>query len=124
MLYTDIIKINYILTKIDKRKQFILSCLQHQWKLKFFSPPTFSFGQEIANDYILNELYKRNIQSLIVEGGENILNSFIDANLWDSARVFISEKKLQKGVNAPALHMEPVVKENISGDKLLFYVNA
>lgn len=72
---------------------------------------------------VLNELYKRNIQSLIVEGGEYILNSFIDANLWDSARVFISEKKLEKGVHAPVLKQEPVVKENISGDKLLFYVN-
>jgi diaminohydroxyphosphoribosylaminopyrimidine deaminase/5-amino-6-(5-phosphoribosylamino)uracil reductase len=72
---------------------------------------------------VLNELFKRNIHSLIVEGGENILNSFIDADLWDSARVFISDKKLEKGVSAPLLKMEPVVKENISGDKLLFYVN-
>lgn len=80
------------------------------------------FDQEIIPQ-VLNELYKRNIQSLIVEGGENILNNFIDANLWDSARVFISDKKLEKGVSAPVLKKEPVVKENISGDKLLFYVN-
>ncbi|MGZ4048000.1 MAG: bifunctional diaminohydroxyphosphoribosylaminopyrimidine deaminase/5-amino-6-(5-phosphoribosylamino)uracil reductase RibD [Bacteroidia bacterium] len=72
---------------------------------------------------VLNELYNRNIQSLLIEGGEHILNSFIDADLWDSARVFISDKKLEKGVSAPVLKQEPVVKENISGDKLLFYVN-
>ncbi len=71
---------------------------------------------------VLEELYKRNIQSLIIEGGENILNSFIDAGLWDSARVFISEKTLGKGVNAPVMKQQPVIKENISGDKLLFYV--
>ena len=81
-----------------------------------------NFEQDIIPQ-ILNELYKRNIQSLIVEGGENILNSFIDSDLWDSARVFISDKKLEKGVNAPLIKKEPVVKENISGDKLLFYVN-
>lgn len=73
---------------------------------------------------VLNELYKRNIQSIIVEGGEQLLNSFIDANLWDAARVFIADKKLMKGVNAPVLNASPVVRENISGDKLLFYLNS
>jgi len=71
---------------------------------------------------MLDELYKRNIQSLIVEGGENILNSFIDAGLWDSARVFISEKTLGKGVSAPIMQQQAIIKENISGDKLLFYI--
>lgn len=72
---------------------------------------------------VLEELYKRNIQSLIIEGGENILNSFIDAGLWDSARVFISDKELGKGVTAPVMNQKPIIKENISGDKLLFYIN-
>ncbi|MBL0329151.1 MAG: bifunctional diaminohydroxyphosphoribosylaminopyrimidine deaminase/5-amino-6-(5-phosphoribosylamino)uracil reductase RibD [Bacteroidetes bacterium] len=72
---------------------------------------------------VLEELYKRNIHSLLVEGGELLLNSFIDEGLWDSARVFISEKELGKGVKAPILNQKPVVKENVSGDKLLFYVN-
>jgi len=71
---------------------------------------------------VLDELYKRNIQSIIVEGGENILNRFIDAGLWDSARVFISDKELGKGVTAPVMKQKPVIKENISGDKLLFYI--
>lgn len=71
---------------------------------------------------ILDELYKRNIHSLMVEGGELFLNSFIDEGLWDAARVFISEKELGKGVNAPILKQNPVVRENISGDKLLFYL--
>ena len=72
---------------------------------------------------VLEELYKRNIHSLLVEGGELLLNIFIDEGLWDSARVFISEKELGKGVKAPILKQKPIVKENISGDKLLFYVN-
>jgi diaminohydroxyphosphoribosylaminopyrimidine deaminase/5-amino-6-(5-phosphoribosylamino)uracil reductase len=72
---------------------------------------------------VLQELHQRNIQSIIIEGGEKILNSFIDTDLWDSARVFISDKKLGKGINAPVLKSNPVVKENISGDKLLFYIN-
>ncbi len=71
---------------------------------------------------LLEELYKRNIQSLLVEGGELFLNSFIEEGLWDAARVFISEKELGKGVNAPVLKQKPVVRENISGDKLLYYL--
>lgn len=79
--------------------------------------------EQVVIPQILDELYKRNIHSLLVEGGELLLNSFIDEGLWDSARVFISEKELGKGVKAPILKQKPVVKENISGDKLLFYVN-
>jgi diaminohydroxyphosphoribosylaminopyrimidine deaminase/5-amino-6-(5-phosphoribosylamino)uracil reductase len=71
---------------------------------------------------ILNNLYERNIQSLLIEGGELLLNSFISEELWDSARVFISDKELGKGVRAPVINQKPVIRENISGDKLLFYL--
>ena len=71
---------------------------------------------------ILNELYKRSIQSLLVEGGEQLLTSFIESGLWDEARVFISDKKIEKGVNAPVLNINPISKENISGDKFLTFL--
>ncbi len=72
---------------------------------------------------ISNELYTRNIQSLIVEGGALLLNNFIDINIWDEARVFISDKTIAKGVSAPVINVNPVSKENISGDELLIYAN-
>lgn len=71
---------------------------------------------------ILNELYKRSIQSLLIEGGEQLLNSIIDIDSWDEARVFISNKKIEKGVKAPLLKMDPVSKENINGDKLFTFL--
>lgn len=49
----------------------------------------------------LSALHKRNIQSVIVEGGSGILASFIEANLWDEMRVFTSDKNLNKGLKAP-----------------------
>ncbi len=70
---------------------------------------------------ILNELYKRNIQSLIVEGGELLLNSFIDSESWDEARVFMSNKKIGKGVSAPVLELQYGDKENCGDDKLFTY---
>ncbi len=70
---------------------------------------------------ILTDLYKRTIQSLIVEGGEQLLNSFIEIGSWDEARVFISDKKTEKGIKAPVLKTNPISKENINGDKLLTF---
>ena len=79
---------------------------------------------DFDNDVIMqisNELYKRNIQSLIVEGGELLLKSFIESNCWDEARVFISDITIGRGVNAPILNGNPVSKENIKDDKLWIY---
>jgi diaminohydroxyphosphoribosylaminopyrimidine deaminase/5-amino-6-(5-phosphoribosylamino)uracil reductase len=38
--------------------------------------------------YILFQLYLQDIQSVIIEGGAHTLNSFINAGLWDEARIF------------------------------------
>jgi diaminohydroxyphosphoribosylaminopyrimidine deaminase/5-amino-6-(5-phosphoribosylamino)uracil reductase len=70
---------------------------------------------------ILDELYTRSIQSIIIEGGEQLLNSFINEGLWDEARVFVAEKIIRKGVKAPMLKAIPKTEENINGDKLLTY---
>ena len=50
---------------------------------------------------IMKELYKQKIQSLIVEGGSMLLQSFIDAGLWDEAYIEKSDVVLVKGVKAP-----------------------
>jgi diaminohydroxyphosphoribosylaminopyrimidine deaminase/5-amino-6-(5-phosphoribosylamino)uracil reductase len=72
---------------------------------------------------ILDKLYNDNIQSLIVEGGTLLINSFINNDLWDESRVFISDQKIENGVNAPALEMKPVSNQNINGDILLTFEN-
>jgi diaminohydroxyphosphoribosylaminopyrimidine deaminase/5-amino-6-(5-phosphoribosylamino)uracil reductase len=53
---------------------------------------------------VMNELYKKNIQSVIVEGGKMLIESFIKQNLWDEARVFIGSKKFHQGIRAPGLN--------------------
>ncbi|MEO6903256.1 MAG: bifunctional diaminohydroxyphosphoribosylaminopyrimidine deaminase/5-amino-6-(5-phosphoribosylamino)uracil reductase RibD [Bacteroidia bacterium] len=79
-----------------------------------------NFENEIIPQ-LLRELHQRNIRSLLVEGGEQLLNSFIKNGLWDEAKVFVSEKKVNTGVNAPVLNTNPINRENISGDCLLSY---
>lgn len=53
--------------------------------------------------YILYQLYLQDIQSVIIEGGAFTLNSFIQAGLWDEARVFTGKAGLRAGINAPAI---------------------
>lgn len=77
----------------------------------------------VTNAFILNELHKRGIQSLIVEGGAKLLQSFIDHNLWDEARVFIGEKTFNSGIPAPGLNAGNKTERNIFNDRLTIYRN-
>ena len=53
---------------------------------------------------LLNALYQLNIQSVLVEGGATLLQSFIDQNYWDEARVITNEQlTIGRGINAPCL---------------------
>jgi len=53
--------------------------------------------------YILFQLYLQDIQSVIIEGGAYTLNSFIEAGLWDEARIFTGKTNLSKGIKAPLI---------------------
>jgi len=49
-------------------------------------------------------LYKLNIQSVLVEGGRTLLQSFIDENLFDEIRVITNTKLFQgAGIMAPVI---------------------
>ncbi len=78
------------------------------------------FEGNVANS-MLEELYRRNVQSLIVEGGEILLNRFITQQVWDEARVFVSPQKLGKGIKAPLFPYKAISEENIDGDSLFIY---
>ena len=60
-----------------------------------------NFNNLIKN--ILEELYKQNIQSVIIEGGTITLQSFIDISMWDEARIFTTKENLIHGVRAPKI---------------------
>jgi len=67
---------------------------------------------------ILKELYKLNIQSIIIEGGSKTLQSFIDATMWDESRVFTTNKILDEGVKSPIIKGVIISEEDIGGDQL------
>lgn len=79
------------------------------------------FDNQLA-DKITDILYQYGIQSVIVEGGKQTLQTFIDNNLWDEARVFIGNISLNKGVNAPQL-IGISKTTDIKGDQLKLFLN-
>ncbi|MBT6650400.1 MAG: bifunctional diaminohydroxyphosphoribosylaminopyrimidine deaminase/5-amino-6-(5-phosphoribosylamino)uracil reductase RibD [Flavobacteriales bacterium] len=72
---------------------------------------------------ILQELHKQNIQSIIIEGGTITLQSFIDKNLWDEARIFTTKKTLTEGVKPPTIEGEIISEDETGGDRFkILYV--
>jgi diaminohydroxyphosphoribosylaminopyrimidine deaminase/5-amino-6-(5-phosphoribosylamino)uracil reductase len=77
--------------------------------------------QETSTKYILEELYKRNIQSVLVEGGSRTLQYFIIDNVWDEARVIVGDIKFGDGVKAPIINKVPVRAHQFSDHDTIFY---
>lgn len=69
----------------------------------------------------LSKLHAHGIQSVLVEGGATVLQSFIDHNLWDEARVFTSPNKLFEGVKAPVLSAIASSTEKVGDNFLHLY---
>ena len=73
---------------------------------------------ENALEEILKDLYQRQIQSIIIEGGSLLLNSFIEKGLWDEARIFKSKMSLNNGVKAPSVSGQNISSIQIENDVL------
>lgn len=69
---------------------------------------------------VLDYLYKRQIQSVIIEGGAYTLNRFIEKKLFDEVRFFVGNKLFFDGVKAPALPVLHYTKQQISGNTLFW----
>lgn len=72
---------------------------------------------------ILDICFQKNIQSIIVEGGAKLLQTFIDAGLWDEARVITNtELYIENGLNA----LQPAAytlshSENVFTDRIDYF---
>jgi diaminohydroxyphosphoribosylaminopyrimidine deaminase / 5-amino-6-(5-phosphoribosylamino)uracil reductase len=75
-------------------------------------------GENFEVKDILEDLYQRKIQSVLVEGGSYLLNQFIEKELWDEARVFTGNVAFGDGIKSPKLSGK--LKEQILiGDDIL-----
>lgn len=73
---------------------------------------------------IMSILHTKNIGSVIIEGGCQMLESFISNGLWDEARILTGHKYFEKGLAAPALknHTE-IERREFDKDLLQIYKN-
>jgi diaminohydroxyphosphoribosylaminopyrimidine deaminase/5-amino-6-(5-phosphoribosylamino)uracil reductase len=80
---------------------------------------------------IMNALYQLRIQSVLVEGGARLLQSFIDEGIWDEARIIKNvahpdiigkELIINNGLKAPKLlNAKKIAEEKMLSDTIKIY---
>lgn len=75
---------------------------------------------------LLNGLYQLGIQSILVEGGTQLLQSFLDEELWDEARIINNKNLLLgTGLRAPEIQQcQLLSSETIFSDTIRTYKRA
>lgn len=91
-------------------------------KTVLISDSILNFSENVAPQ-VVHFLFENNLQSVIIEGGRQTLQTFIDANLWDEARVFRGTTLFSSGTKAPIITGKIVSKNTIERDELLIYLN-
>lgn len=81
-----------------------------------------SFDRQLI-PLVLKELNKRKINSLLIEGGAALLQSFIDSGAWDEAYIEVADKRFVEGTKAPDIQGETVDDRKIIGSRAVHLVN-
>lgn len=66
----------------------------------------------------MRQLSEMGISSVMVEGGYQILQAFLAANLWDEARIIQSQSRLLAGLKAPEIHLPKGETETYGYDRI------
>ncbi|MDT0675912.1 bifunctional diaminohydroxyphosphoribosylaminopyrimidine deaminase/5-amino-6-(5-phosphoribosylamino)uracil reductase RibD [Autumnicola musiva] len=86
----------------------------------FFEP--LDFEEDLALQ-ICKILFKHELQSVIIEGGTQTLQTFIDADLWDEARIFTGKREFGTGIKAPQFFGRLKEETAFTGDNLKIFMN-
>lgn len=81
-----------------------------------------TFNESLPNT-IAKVLYDHSLQSVIIEGGRQTLQTFIDSGFWDEARIFKGEIIFHEGTKAPVIHATLSERQAIINDELLIFRN-
>tara|TARA_B100000965_G_scaffold63192_1_gene48992 strand:+ start:21965 stop:22927 length:963 start_codon:yes stop_codon:yes gene_type:complete len=82
-----------------------------------------SNNHKLKIDELNKSLFKKNIQSIIVEGGKKTLDMFIKNNCWDEVRIIKNEKKIFEGIKSPKKNLEPNNEFKINDDLIQIFFN-
>tara|TARA_B100000886_G_scaffold272809_1_gene196745 strand:+ start:273 stop:1238 length:966 start_codon:yes stop_codon:yes gene_type:complete len=98
-------------------KKFVLTNSINLKDSKFFK---INFKGNLSAKQICDELYKNNIQSVIVEGGTKTLTTFINDGIWDEARIIQSSKTIVDGIKSPKIKGKINSEFELSNDRIKF----
>lgn len=107
------------LTLFDGQQQtlcYTIAKSQTGTNLEFIQLPENEFLQALMRD-----LHKRNIQSVIIEGGATTLQQLINNRQWDEARVFTSDQNFDSGISAPQFNGNLSHRESVLNDTLTYF---
>ncbi|MFI1745871.1 bifunctional diaminohydroxyphosphoribosylaminopyrimidine deaminase/5-amino-6-(5-phosphoribosylamino)uracil reductase RibD [Thalassobellus sediminis] len=109
---------------IDKEKKLseAYSVFNNEAETITISKNNIDFSKDIAQQ-ICDVLFEKNINSVIIEGGAKTLQTFINKDLWDEARIFTGSSKFNKGIKAPKFSGQLISEEKILTDSLKTYTN-
>ena len=72
---------------------------------------------------LLNHCIEHQIQTLLIEGGSQVINEFLKCNFWDEAIIFKSNFNLLEGVRAPSIDHKPLKIMKSASDKVIIHRN-
>lgn len=91
-------------------------------KTYIISKENTDFNQPLGRQ-ICDFLFTNDINSVIIEGGRQTLQTFINENLWDEARVFKGTVNFSSGTKAPLFNGKLISDKHIVDDSLKIYMN-
>ena len=68
----------------------------------------------------LEDLYRRKVTSMMVEGGTLVLQQMIDAGVWNEARIETSPRRVGQGVSAPVIQGRQVAQYHLDGNTITY----
>ncbi len=101
-----------ILTEVEEPSRYLEGLDYH----------VMNFSKDVIPQ-ICSILHELNVLSVLVEGGAKTLQSFIDSDLWDEARIFKGVSSFKKGIKAPKVSGKLVASKIIASDTLKTYNN-
>jgi diaminohydroxyphosphoribosylaminopyrimidine deaminase/5-amino-6-(5-phosphoribosylamino)uracil reductase len=115
----------------DKQRTIIFNTIKHEEGSNFIY---YQVTEDVNFVHqMVNAFYQMKIQSLLVEGGARLLQSFIDEDMWDEVRIiknvehpdhFGKELIINNGLAAPELATGILVEESvIIDDSIKIYKN-
>ena len=115
-----------------KANTIVFNTKQHELdERSFFESPGKVGFYQVTRDVslvqqVVNAFYQLKIQSVLVEGGAALLQSFIDEQLWDEARVITNPAlQVSHGLQAPSLMNYKLIKEEtVVSDQIHYFAQS